>query len=170
MGPDLLVEQVDVKLSAGNHGYPELGAELVVQLAQRAHEQLPVRRNRLVARLCWRVGPQSCAKVMLGCCAAHGTRSEAGHDLLRPFQAMRQQNGLLAGIVPLPEQPAVVSQQARHRGCRSCDVSTAAWRLITYADRLQQTWRPVCAKLWCGSPPLAGDCIKVCVCLETSQD
>ena len=71
VGLYLLVQQVDVKLSTGNHGYPELGAELIVQLAQRAHEELPVRCNRLVARLCWRVRPQSCAKVMLGCCKAY---------------------------------------------------------------------------------------------------
>ena len=95
MGLYLLVQQVDVELSTGDHGYPELGAELVVQLPQRAHEELPVRCNRLVARLCWRVRPQSCAKVMLGCCKACHTWSEAGHDFLRPFQALRQQNSML---------------------------------------------------------------------------
>ena len=66
----LLVEQMDVELAAGDHGYPELGAELVVQLAQRAHEQLPVCHHRLVAGLGWRIRPQGCTKVMLCTCAA----------------------------------------------------------------------------------------------------
>ena len=66
----LLVEQVNVELAAGDHGYPELSAELVMQLAQRAHEQLPVRHHSLVAGLGWRVRPQGCTKVMLCTCRA----------------------------------------------------------------------------------------------------
>ena len=90
----LLVEQVDVKLAAGDHRYPELCADLVVQRTQRAHEQLPVRHHRQVAGLGWRVCPQGCAKVMLCTSRAAAAVSRSHHSsrtpaLSRPWTAPR---------------------------------------------------------------------------------
>ena len=97
MGPYLLVQQVNVKLPTRDHGYPKLGAELIMQLAQCAHEQLPVRCNRLVACLGWRVRPQSCAKVMLGSCTT-SHRSQLIRRSSEPFHCMCA--GSMAGCGP----------------------------------------------------------------------
>ena len=93
---------MDVKLSAGDHGYPELSAELIMQLAQRAHEDLPVRRNRLVARLSWRVRPQSCAKVMLGSCRACLVSPAATHDMRALSGHKHQRKDACAEMMSLP--------------------------------------------------------------------